>query len=148
MKEWIEGEEVMSKQSDAEGELTYDPNDKHPHRRKVKMTKTEETFHRRKVKPVRLGALVAGKHLTIFPISERRKGLPLSERSQITIGDYVYKRSRARPGSPLYGKWYKRRKGEREAILVDSPPVEGNRTHARANTSSGPSDRVTSRTAS
>jgi hypothetical protein len=116
----------MGKQSDAEGELTSDAHDRHPYRRKVQRTKTEKRFYGRKTEPVRLGAVTAGKVLTIFPIRERRRGLPLSERNQITIGDYVYKRSKARSGSPLYGKWYKIRRGQSlsEAVLVDFPPVE------------------------
>jgi len=125
----------MSKQSDAKGELTWNPHDKHPHRRKVQRTKAERKFLGGRVKPMRLGAVHARKHLSVFPIRERRKGLPLSERNQVTIGEFVYKRSRGRLGSPLYGKWYKLRKGESakeaiaregslEAILVDSPPVE------------------------
>jgi len=75
-------------------------------------------------KPKRLGAVAAKKHVTFFTIRKRKKGLPLSERNQVTVGEFVYKRSRARLGSPLYGKWWKRRKGEKEAVLVDSPPVQ------------------------
>ena len=73
--------------------------------------------------PRRQGAVAAKKHLTIFPIRERRKGLLLSERSQITIDEYVYTRSRAVPGSPLYGKWYKKRKNGAEVEIIDYPPV-------------------------
>jgi hypothetical protein len=112
-------------QSDAEGELTPNAHDKHPYRRKVQRTKAEKRFVGRRAQPVRLGAVAAGKHLTIFPIRERRKGLPLSERNRVTVGEYVYKRSKARPGSPLYGKWHKYRKGENIIIeTVDSPPTE------------------------
>ena len=67
--------------------------------------------------------MAAKKHLTIFPVRERRKNLPLSERSQITIGEYIYVRSRAVAGSPLYGKWYKKRKNGTEIEIVDYPPV-------------------------
>jgi len=53
----------------------------------------------------------------------------------VTKGEVVYKRSDAHEGSPLYGKWYKLRKGESaedaiknrglEGVLVDSPPESG-----------------------
>lgn len=110
---------MMGKQADTQGETTFNPHDKDPHRRKVQISKSDELFVR---KPKRLGAVAAGKHLTVFPIRERRKGV----RNQVTIDEFVYTRSKARGGSPLYGKWYKLRKGEsvKEAILVDSPPVE------------------------
>jgi hypothetical protein len=43
----------------------------------------------------------------------------------VTIGEFVYKRSGARDGSPLYGKWHKYRKGENRIIeTVDSLPIE------------------------
>jgi len=113
----------MSEQSDAQGEATFNPHDKEPHRKKVQISKSPELFVK---KPKRLRAVVAKKHLTVFPISERRKNLPLSERSQVTMGEFVYKRSKARKGSPLYGKWYRLHKGEslEHAVLIDSLPIE------------------------
>ena len=108
----------MSKHADTQGETTFNPHDKDPHRRKVQISKSDKLFVRKE--PKRLGAVRAGKHLTFFSIRKRRKGI----RNQVTIGEFVYTRSKAREGSPLYGKWHKRRKGEsiKEAILVDSPP--------------------------
>ncbi len=113
----------MSKQTDTQGQTTQNKDDKHPHRRKVQIAKTDESSLK---KPQRIGAVQAEKHITIFPIRERRKNLPLSERSQVTIGEFVYKRSKARVGSPLYGKWYKLQKGKslEDAVLVDSLPIE------------------------
>ena len=115
------------RQASTQGEVTSDPHDKGPHRRKVQTAKSDESFVR---KPKRLGAVVAKKHVTVFPIRERRKGV----RNQVTIGEFVYKRSDAREGSPLFGKWYKLHKGEsveeaihtrgKEAVIVDSPPVQ------------------------
>jgi hypothetical protein len=110
------------------GELTKDIHDDEPHRRKVQTAKTDESFLG---KPRRIGAVVAKKHMTIFPIRERRKGVT----NQVTKGEFIYKRSDAREDSPLYGKWYKLRKGENaedaiknrglEGVLVDSPPESG-----------------------
>jgi len=119
------GEKKLN-QSVAEGELTSNSHDKHPYRRKVQRTKAEERFLGRRVEPVRLQARLSpsGKVLNIFPVRERRKGLPLSERNQVTIGEYVYKRSRSLY-SPLCGKWHKYRKGENIIIeTVASPPIE------------------------
>lgn len=117
----------MSKESSTQAETTYDPHDKDPHRRKVHISKPNELFVRKKPEPKRLGAIKAGKHLTVFSVKKRRKGI----RNQVTIGEFVYKRSKARLGSPLYGKWYKLHKGETiteaiknrrlDTILVDSP---------------------------
>jgi len=86
----------MSKQT--QGETTFDPHDKDPHRRKVQISKPNKSFV--------------------------RKPKPKRPRNQVTIGEFVYTRSKARAGSPLYGKWYKRRKGESliESVIVDSPP--------------------------
>lgn len=121
----MRGDRLTSKQKDAQGETTFNPHDGEPHRRKLQLSKSPELFAK---KPKRLGAVVAKKHLTIFPIGERRKNLSLNERSQVTIGEFVYKRSKARVGSPLYGKWHKYRKGENLIVAtVDSLPTEVNR---------------------
>lgn len=120
----MRGNRVTSKQKDAQGETTFNPHDREPHRRKVQLSKSPELIAK---KPKRLGAVVAKKHLTIFPIGERRKNLPLSERSQVTIGEFVYKKSKARVGSPLYGKWHKYSKGENVILAtVDLLPTEEN----------------------
>jgi len=113
----------MSKQKDEQGETTFNPHDKKPHRRKVQVSKPVESSVR---KPYRLGAVAAKKHITIFPIRARRKNLPISERSQVTIGDFVYKRSRSQLG---YGKWHKYRKGDNRILdTVDSLPTEDTET--------------------
>jgi len=117
---------MSEKQASMQGEVTSDINDKDPHRRKVQTAKSGKSFARKK----RLGAVAAKRHVTIFPLKERRKNV----RNQIMIGKFVYKRSGARKGSPLYGKWYKLHKGEnveeamhrrgKEVVIVDSPPRE------------------------
>jgi hypothetical protein len=118
---------VVKKQASRQGETTHNKDDKHPHRKKVQIVKSNRSFVR---KPKRIGAVAAKKHITLFTIRERRKGV----RNQVTIDEFVYKRSNAREGSPLYGKWYKLHKGEsveeaihtrgKEAVIVDSPPVQ------------------------
>ena len=60
----------MSEQSDAQGQITYNKNDKHPHRRKVQTARTNESSLK---KPQRLGAVAARKHVTAFSIRESRK---------------------------------------------------------------------------
>jgi len=118
----------MSKQSDTQGQTTHSEDDKHPHRKKVQIAETDESS----LKKSRIGAVRAKKHITIFPMRERRKKLPLSERKQVTIGEFVYKRSKGH--LRLEGKWYKlykgenvadaiRKRGEKE-VLVDLLPIE------------------------
>jgi hypothetical protein len=112
------------KQASTQGEVTSDVGDKDPFRRKIQTIKSA-LFAK---KPERLGAVATKKHVTIFSISERRRGV----RNKITTGNFVYKRSGARKGSPLYDKWYKLYKGEsveeaikrrgKEAVIVDLPP--------------------------
>jgi len=119
----------MSKQSETQGQTTHNKDDKHPHRKKVQIAKTDESSLK---KPQRIGAVQAKKHITIFPMRERRKNLPLSERKQVTIGEFVYKRSEGHLG--LSGKWYKLQKGENVAdairkrgekeVIVDSLPIK------------------------
>jgi hypothetical protein len=113
------------KQASTQGEVTSDVGDKDPFRRKIQTIKSAELFGK---KPKQLGAVAAKKHVTVFSVNERRKDV----RNQITIGNFVYKRSGARVGSPLYDKWYKLYKGEsveeaikrrgKEEVIVDSPP--------------------------
>lgn len=60
----------MSKQAKTQGETTHNKDDEHPHRKKIQIAKTNESFVKR---PQRIGAVAAKKHITIFPIKERRK---------------------------------------------------------------------------
>jgi len=111
----------VSKQTDAQGETTFNPHDKDPHRRKVQLSKSTESSVR---KPSRTGAVKAKKHVDVFSIRERRKNLPLTERNQVTIGEFVYKKSKSQY-PPLYGKWHKHRKGDNRILeTVDSLPIE------------------------
>jgi hypothetical protein len=118
----------MSKEATTQAEATREPHDKHPHRRKAQVAIHKTYAPRKKI----LVKRTAGKHITVFERAWPRKGLPLSERNQVTIGDFVYKKSKGR--GKLAGKWYKLRKGEKlediikdrglEAVLVDRPPNE------------------------
>jgi hypothetical protein len=86
-------------------------------------------------KPERFRKRVAKKHVTRFPVKERRNNLPRSERNQVTIGEFVYKRSKGHAG--LSGKGYKLYKGEKvedairmrgvKEVIVDWFPVKGKR---------------------
>lgn len=114
----------MSKQTDAQGETTFNPQDKDPHRRKVQLSKSTESSVRKLTKPSRIGAVAAKKYVAVFSIRERRKNLPLTERNQVTIGEFVYKKSKSQY-PPLYGKWHKHRKGDNRILeTVDSLPIE------------------------
>ena len=109
----------MSRQSDKEGQTTFDPHDKDPYRRKVQLSKpTEPPVKKLDSEQYRIGAVAAKKHVTVFTISARRKNIPLDERRQITIGEFVYRRQ----GS----KWGKYHKGDKKLLdTVDLPPVYG-----------------------
>ena len=71
----------MSRQSDKEGQTTFDPHDKDPYRRKVQLSKpTEPPVKKLDSEQYRIGAVAAKKHVTVFTISARRKNIPLDER--------------------------------------------------------------------
>jgi len=112
---------MSSEQADAQGEMTHNKDDKHPHRRKVQVAIHRTSSPRKKL----LATRTTGKHVTVFERRYPRKNLPLSEKSQVTIGEFVYKRSKAREDSPLCGKWHKYRKGENRILeTVSSLPKE------------------------
>jgi hypothetical protein len=113
--------EKKEKQTDIQGQTTHDKNDKHPYVKKIQIAKTAESSLK---KPQRIRVVSAKKHLTISTVNEPRRNLPLNEKSQVTKNGYVYRRSKARKGSPLYGKWHKYLKGSNVIIeTVDSPPL-------------------------
>lgn len=111
--------DVMSKQSDKEGQTTLNPHDGEPNRRKVQLSKSVESPVKKiNSEPYRIGAVAAKMHVTVFAIRARRKNIPLDERRQITIGEFVYRRH----GS----KWDKYRKGDNKILdTVNYPPIYG-----------------------
>jgi len=122
----------MSKQTDTQGQTTYNKDDKHPYRRKVQLAKENVSIP---IKTMTVTIVPKGrKYVYSYKRRYPRKNLPLREKSQVTKGEFVYKKSNAREGSRLHGKWYKLYKGEsiedaikkrgEEAVLVDSLPIE------------------------
>jgi hypothetical protein len=123
---------MSNEQADTQGQTTYNKDDKHPHRRKVQRAKQDVPAP---VKTMTVTIAPQGrKYVYSYERRYPRKNLPLSEKSQVTIGKVVYKKSNAREDSPLHGKWYKLYKGEsiedaikkrgEKEVLVDSPPIE------------------------
>jgi hypothetical protein len=115
----------MKKEAATQAEATRERDDKHPHRRKVQVAIHKTHAPHKKIIVKR----TAGKHISVFERRWPRKGLSLNERNQVTVGDFVYKKSKGR--GKLAGKWYKLRRGEKledaiknrglEAVLVDYP---------------------------
>lgn len=119
----------MSEQTDTQGQTTYNKGDKHPYRRKVQLAKKNVPT------PIKtMTVTIAPKGRKYVYSYERRcprKNLPLSERKQVTIGEFVYKRCKT---FGYEDKWYKlykgekvddaiRKRGEKE-VIVDSLPIE------------------------
>jgi len=63
----------MSEEKDIQGQTTHNKEDKHPYHKKIQIARINESSVRRPQQPQRIGAVAAKKHLTIFPIRERRK---------------------------------------------------------------------------
>ncbi len=112
----------MSKQTDTQGETTFNQHDKHPHRKKVQRAKEKVPIP---TKTMTITIAPKGrKYVYSFERRYPRKNLPLSERSQVTKGEFVYKKSKSQY-PPLYGKWHKYRKGDNRILdTVDSLPTE------------------------
>ena len=120
---------MSSEQADTQGQATYNKDDKHPHRRKVQRAKPDVPIP---VKTMTVTIAPKGrKYLYRYKRRYPRRNLPLSERKQVTIGEFVYKKCETFGHRDKWYKLYKResitdairKRGEKE-VLVDLPPIE------------------------